>query len=105
MGSSESQGRVAYLGKKTHKSESTKKLLRLTLRQHCAIHRATAFPLPNAIALHPAAHCAAGIAHCCSGDAESIILSASGAKNMMLSARAESIILSVQPAESMMLSA
>jgi hypothetical protein len=75
------------------------------LQRHCAIHRATAVPSPNAIALRPAAHCAANIAHHRSGGAESIILSAGSAKGMMLSAHAESIILSVPPAESMMLSA
>jgi hypothetical protein len=42
--------------------------------------------LPNAIALCPAAHCAAGIAHCRLGGAESIIFSAGGAESMMLSA-------------------
>jgi hypothetical protein len=60
---------------------------------------------PSVIALRPAAHFAAGIAYRRLGGAESIILSAGGAKSMMLSARAESIILSVLPAESMMLSA
>jgi hypothetical protein len=74
------------------------------LQRHCAIHSATAVPSPNAIALRPAAHCAAGVAHHRSSGAESIILSAGGAKTMMLSACAESIILSALPAESLMLS-
>jgi hypothetical protein len=77
----------------------------MTLRQHCAVHHATALLLPNVIALRPAAHYVAGIAHCCLGGAESIILSAGSTKSMMLSARAESIILSVPPNENMMLSA
>ncbi len=102
--SSKSQGRVAYFSKK-NTILKYKKVTLLTLRRHCAIHHATAVLLPNAIALRPAAHCAAGIAHPRSGGAESIILSAGGAKSMMLSARAESIILSALPAESMMLSA
>jgi hypothetical protein len=66
---------------------------------------ATNVPLPNAIALRPSAHFAAGIAHHCSGGAETSVLSAGGTESMMLSARAESIILSGPPAESMMLSA
>jgi hypothetical protein len=70
------------------------------LRQHCAFHCATAVPLPNVIALRPAAHCAAGITHHRLGGAESIILSAGGVERMMLSALAESIILSALPAES-----
>ncbi len=74
--SSKSQGRVAYVNKKKHKSESTKKLLHLMLQQHCAVHHATAVPLPNAIASRPAALCAAGIAHRGSGGAESIIVDA-----------------------------
>ncbi len=73
------------------------------LRQHCAIHRVTAVPSPNVIALRPTAHCAAGVAHRCSGSAESIILSTGGAESMMLLARAESIILLAPPAESMIL--
>jgi hypothetical protein len=74
-------------------------------RGHCAVHYATAVLSPNAIALRPAAHCTASIAHCRSGGAESIILSAGSTKSMMLSARAEIIILSAPLAESMMLSA
>ncbi len=94
----------SLLSKQKHKSE-VQILLTMTLRWHCAVHRATAILLPNVLALHPAAHCAAGIAHPCSDGAESIILSAGSAKSMMLSAHAESIILSAPPAESMMLSA
>ncbi len=90
---------------KKNTSLKYKKLLRLMLRRQCAVHHATAVSLPNTIALRPAAHCATGVAHCCSGGAESIILSVGGAKSMMLSARAESIILSAPLAESMMLSA
>ncbi len=70
------------------------------LRQHCAVHCATAVPSPNEIASRLTAHCAAGIAHCCSDGAESIIPSAGGAESMILSAHAESIILSVPPTES-----
>ncbi len=66
---------------------------------------ATIVPLPNAIALRPSAHFAAGVAYRCSGGAESSVLSVGGTESMMLSARAESIILSGPPAESMMLSA
>ncbi len=66
---------------------------------------ATVVPLPNAIALRLSAHFATGIAHRCSGGAESSVLSAGGTESMMLSAHAESIILSGPPAESMMLSA
>ncbi len=62
---------------------------------HCAVYRATAVPSPNAIALRPTTHSAAGIAHHQSGGTEGIILSAGGAKSMMLSAHAESIILSL----------
>jgi hypothetical protein len=103
---SESQGREAYFSRKKHKSEIQKSyLLRLTLQQHCAVHRATAIPFHKAIASRSAAHCTAGVAHRRLGGAENIILSAGGAKSMMLSARAESIILSVPFAESMMLSA
>ncbi len=101
--SSKSQGRVAYFLAKKYTSLKYKKLLRLTLRRHCAIHRATAIPSPNAIASRPAAHCA-GVAHPRLGSAESIILSVGGPESMMLSACAESIILSVPPTESMMLS-
>jgi hypothetical protein len=89
---------------KKNTSLKYQKLLCLTLQQHCAVHRATAIPLPNAIASRPTAHCAASIAHCHSGGAESVILSAGGAKSMMLSACTESIILSAPLAESMMLS-
>ncbi len=104
--SSKSQGRVAYFRvKKTQVCKYKKVTLSDTpLQQHCAVHRATAVPLPNAIALRPAAHCAAGVAHHRSGSAESITLSAGGAESMMLLARAESIILLAPPAESMMLS-
>ncbi len=75
------------------------------LRQYCAVHCAIAVLLPNGIASRPASHCAASIANRRLGGAERIILSAGGAKSMMLSARAESIILSALPADSMMLSA
>ena len=103
---SKSQGQVAYFSKKNTSLKYKKATLSdAPLQQHCAVHRATATLLPNAIALHPAAHCATGIAHCRSSGAESIILSAGSAESMMLSARAESIILSAPPAESMMLSA
>jgi hypothetical protein len=89
---------------KKNTSLKYKKLLRLTLQIHCAVHPATAVPSPNAIVLHPAAHCATGVAHHRLGGPESIILSAGGAESMMLLARAENIILSVLPAEIMMLS-
>ncbi len=74
---SKSQGQVAYFSKKNTSLKYKKATLSdAPLQQHCAVHLVTAIPLPNAIALCLAAHCIAGVAHCHSSGAESIILSA-----------------------------
>ncbi len=89
---------------KKNTSLEYKKLIHSMLQRHCDVPCTSAIPSPNAIALHPEAHCIASIAHRRLGGTESIILSASSTKSMMLSACAESIILSAPPTESMMLS-
>ncbi len=92
-----------YLAKK-HKSEVPK----ITSSNYNDIVPSIVPPsshCPMQLLCHPAAHCAAGIAHRHSDSAESIIGTVSysqraALKNMMLSASAESIILSAPPAKS-----